>query len=93
VKVGKAGIYITKPFTYQGKHRLQDLTFLRWSNASIFLISYSFKLILLEKICIWHARSPSGWYCCLTKLPKTDEWIPFSQMVSIQSMFSCIVTA
>jgi LEA14-like dessication related protein len=29
VKVGKAGIYITKPFTYQGKHRLQDLTFLR----------------------------------------------------------------
>ncbi|MGZ3951968.1 MAG: hypothetical protein ACXVBZ_11255 [Flavisolibacter sp.] len=29
VKVGKAGIYITKPFTYQGKHRLEDIAFPR----------------------------------------------------------------
>ena len=28
VKVGKAGIFITKPFSYQGKHRLDDITFL-----------------------------------------------------------------
>ncbi len=27
VKVGKAGIYITKPFHYLGKHRLGDFTF------------------------------------------------------------------
>jgi len=27
VKVGKAGIFITKPFNYQGKHRLQDISF------------------------------------------------------------------
>ena len=27
VKVGKAGIFITKPFAYQGKHRLQDISF------------------------------------------------------------------
>lgn len=26
VKVGKAGIFITKPFTYQGKHRLDEIT-------------------------------------------------------------------
>lgn len=29
VKVGKAGIFITKPFVYQGKHRLQDISFPR----------------------------------------------------------------
>jgi len=29
VRVGKAGIFITKPFTYQGKHRLQDFSFSR----------------------------------------------------------------
>lgn len=29
VKVGKAGIFITKPFIYQGKHRLQDISFPR----------------------------------------------------------------
>ena len=28
VRIGKAGIFITKPFTYQGKHRLNDITFL-----------------------------------------------------------------
>ena len=27
VKVGKAGIFITKPFSYQGKHKLQDISF------------------------------------------------------------------
>ena len=27
VKVGKAGIFITKPFVYQGKHRIQDISF------------------------------------------------------------------
>lgn len=27
VKVGKAGIYITRPFTYEGRHRLQDISF------------------------------------------------------------------
>jgi LEA14-like dessication related protein len=27
VKVGKAGIFISKPFTYQGKHRLEDIRF------------------------------------------------------------------
>ena len=27
VKVGKAGIFISKPFHYQGKHRLQDFSF------------------------------------------------------------------
>lgn len=26
VKVGKAGIFITKPFSYQGKHKLQDIS-------------------------------------------------------------------
>ena len=26
VKVGKAGIFITKPFTYQGKHRLDEIS-------------------------------------------------------------------
>lgn len=29
VKVGKAGIFITKPFNYQGKHRLEDISFPR----------------------------------------------------------------
>lgn len=29
VKIGKAGIYVTKPFTYQGKHRLADISFLK----------------------------------------------------------------
>jgi LEA14-like dessication related protein len=29
VKVGKAGIFITKPFVYQGKHRIQDLSVFR----------------------------------------------------------------
>jgi len=29
VKVGKAGIYITKPFTYQGFHRLEEISFPR----------------------------------------------------------------
>lgn len=29
VKVGKAGIFITKPFNYQGKHKLEDITFLK----------------------------------------------------------------
>lgn len=29
VKVGKAGIFITKPFHYQGKHRLEDLSALK----------------------------------------------------------------
>jgi len=29
VKVGKAGIFITKAFTYQGKHRIQDISFPR----------------------------------------------------------------
>jgi LEA14-like dessication related protein len=27
VKVGKAGIYVSKPFHYQGKHRIQDFSF------------------------------------------------------------------
>lgn len=27
VKVGKAGIFISKPFTYQGKHRLDEISF------------------------------------------------------------------
>ena len=27
VKVGKAGIFITKPFNYQGKHKLEDISF------------------------------------------------------------------
>ncbi|MBO9683451.1 MAG: LEA type 2 family protein [Flavisolibacter sp.] len=27
VKVGKAGIFITKPFNYQGNHRLEDISF------------------------------------------------------------------
>ena len=32
VKVGKAGIFVNKPFTYQGKHRLEDLQLsdLKW---------------------------------------------------------------
>jgi LEA14-like dessication related protein len=29
VKVGKAGIFITKPFRYQGKHKLEDISFPR----------------------------------------------------------------
>jgi LEA14-like dessication related protein len=29
VKVGKAGIFITKPFNYQGNHRLEDISFPR----------------------------------------------------------------
>jgi len=29
VKVGKAGIFITKPFTYQGKHRIEEISFPR----------------------------------------------------------------
>jgi len=29
VKVGKAGIFITKAFTYQGKHRIEDISFPR----------------------------------------------------------------
>jgi LEA14-like dessication related protein len=29
VKVGKAGIFITKSFTYQGKHRIEDISFPR----------------------------------------------------------------
>jgi LEA14-like dessication related protein len=29
VKVGKAGIFITKPFNYQGKHKLEDISFPR----------------------------------------------------------------
>lgn len=29
VKIGKVGIFITKPFNYQGKHRIQDIGFLR----------------------------------------------------------------
>jgi LEA14-like dessication related protein len=29
VKVGKAGIFITKPFNYLGKHRLEDISFPR----------------------------------------------------------------
>ena len=29
VKVGKAGIFITKPFNYQGKHRIQEISFPR----------------------------------------------------------------
>lgn len=29
VKVGKAGIFITKPFSYEGKHRIQDISFPR----------------------------------------------------------------
>jgi LEA14-like dessication related protein len=29
VKVGKAGIFITKPFSYLGKHRLEDISFHR----------------------------------------------------------------
>lgn len=29
VKVGKAGIFITKPFTYNGKHRIEDISFPR----------------------------------------------------------------
>lgn len=28
VKVGKAGIFISKPFSYRGKHRLQDISLL-----------------------------------------------------------------
>lgn len=27
VKVGKAGIFVSKPFSYKGKHRLQDISF------------------------------------------------------------------
>ena len=29
VKVGKAGIFVTKPFTYNGKHRIEDISFPR----------------------------------------------------------------
>jgi LEA14-like dessication related protein len=29
VKVGKAGIFVTKPFTYNGKHRIEDIGFPR----------------------------------------------------------------
>ena len=29
VKVGKAGIFVTKPFTYNRKHRIEDLSFPR----------------------------------------------------------------
>jgi LEA14-like dessication related protein len=29
VKVGKAGIFITKPFTYQGKHKIEEISFPR----------------------------------------------------------------
>jgi len=29
VRVGKAGIFITKPFNYQGKHKIEDISFPR----------------------------------------------------------------
>jgi LEA14-like dessication related protein len=29
VKVGKAGIFLTEPFNYQGKHKLEDISFPR----------------------------------------------------------------
>jgi LEA14-like dessication related protein len=29
VKIGKAGIFITKPFNYQGRHRIEDISFPR----------------------------------------------------------------